>query len=312
MKDMDDGVRKRIESALRGSLEELLTEDCPRRLREAISYAVFPGGARLRPRLCLAVAEACGATDPELGSGVAAAIEMLHCASLVHDDLPCFDNAMERRGRPSVHALYGEATAVLVGDALIVGAFHTAQRACASHPHLLPQVISLLTAAIGVPHGLVAGQAWEAEDDVEVQRYHKAKTATLYAAACVAGAITAGVDGEPWREAGTLLGLLYQVIDDLSDVDGAPAKLGKPVGKDAALGRPSAVSKLGHERALRRAMELRAAIPEAIPPCPGEIPLRRWCVGRIDEMFSVLPALGGGLTRTVVERSPRSGEEAVK
>lgn len=290
MDRMDDGVRERIESTLRGSLKDLLTEDCPPRLTEAISYAVFPGGARLRPRLCLAVAEACGAPDRELGCGVATALEMLHCASLVHDDLPCFDNSMQRRGRPSVHARYGEATAVLVGDALIIAAFHTVQIACAARSHLLSRLISLMAGAVGVPQGLVAGQAWEAEEDVDVQRYHRAKTATLYAAATVAGAVTAGADGEPWREAGTLIGLLYQVIDDLCDVSASPADLGKPVGKDAALGRPSAVNKLGHERALRRAMELRAAIPGAIPDCPGAAPLRQWCVERIDEMFSVLPA----------------------
>ena len=95
----------------------------PQLLQEAMHYSVFPGGARIRPQLCLAVASACGDDDPALSNAAASAIELLHCASLVHDDLPCFDDAESRRGRPSVHTAYGERIAVLAGDALIVLAF---------------------------------------------------------------------------------------------------------------------------------------------------------------------------------------------
>ena len=104
------------------------TVGCPPRLADALRYAVFPGGARIRPRLCLAVAPACGDDDPAASDAAAAAIELLHCASLVHDDLPCFDDADLRRGRPSVHRAFGEPLAVLAGDALIVLAFETLAR----------------------------------------------------------------------------------------------------------------------------------------------------------------------------------------
>ena len=97
----------------------------PPLLAAAMRHAVFPGGARIRPQLCLAVARACGDAHPALADAAAAAIELLHCASLVHDDLPCFDDAATRRGQPSVHAAYGERLAVLAGDALIVLAFQT-------------------------------------------------------------------------------------------------------------------------------------------------------------------------------------------
>jgi geranylgeranyl diphosphate synthase type II len=114
----------RIDSALATALTRA-EEGAPLRLANAIRYAVFPGGARIRPRLCLAVADACGNDSPGLAEAAACALEMVHCASLVHDDLPCFDDAELRRGRPSVHRAFGEALAVLVGDALIVLAFET-------------------------------------------------------------------------------------------------------------------------------------------------------------------------------------------
>lgn len=127
-------VVDRIERALSHAVEAA-SENAPPRLREALAYAVFPGGARLRPRLCLAVAAALGA-GPLEAAGPAAAVELLHCASLVHDDLPCFDDAALRRGRASVHAAYGEAMAVLVGDALIAAASTTLAISMASSPAL--------------------------------------------------------------------------------------------------------------------------------------------------------------------------------
>ena len=115
----------RIERTLTAALDMAGGPGGPPLLAAAMRHAVFPRGARIRPRLCLAVAAACGDDDPAAANGAAAAIELLHCASLVHDDLPCFDNADTRRGRPSVHRAYGEPLAVLAGDALIVLAFQT-------------------------------------------------------------------------------------------------------------------------------------------------------------------------------------------
>ena len=119
----------RIEHALNFAMARLDAPACPPRLAEAMRWAVFPRGARVRPRICLAVAAACGEDDPTVVDGAAATIELLHCASLVHDDLPCFDDAPMRRGRPSVHRAFGEPLALLAGDALIVLAFQNLARA---------------------------------------------------------------------------------------------------------------------------------------------------------------------------------------
>src|ERR1700733_7820463 len=116
-------------------------------------HAVFPRGARIRPRLCLAVAAACGEDDPAAADGAAAAIELMHCASLVHDDLPCFDNANTRRGRPSVHRAYGEPLAVLAGDALIVLAFQTIAWGAARSPARLAALVLAMASATGMPSG---------------------------------------------------------------------------------------------------------------------------------------------------------------
>src|SRR5689334_15320992 len=129
----------RIEQALFSAVDRAAGAGCPPRLAAAMHHAVFPRGARIRPRLCLSVARACGEDDPGLADAAAASIELLHCASLVHDDLPCFDDAVVRRGRPSVHKAFGESLAVLAGDALIVLAFQTLAR-----PVRAPQRVGLL------------------------------------------------------------------------------------------------------------------------------------------------------------------------
>ena len=118
-------VRSRIEQALEKAIRRATGSKAPPKIAEAMRYAVFPGGARVRPRLCLAVAQACGDDFPAITDGALAAVELLHCASLVHDDMPCFDDAALRRGRPSVHSTFGEPVALLCGDALIVLAFET-------------------------------------------------------------------------------------------------------------------------------------------------------------------------------------------
>ncbi len=189
----------------------------PPGLAEAVRYAVFPGGARIRPRLTLAVARACGDPAAPLVDVAAAAIELLHCASLVHDDLPCFDDATTRRGRPSVHAAFGERLAVLSGDALIVLAFDALGRAGAVAPARLPAVLQSVARGVGMPTGIVAGQAWECEPVVTLSDYHRAKTGALFAAATAAGAAAAGDEAHAWLALGNGLGEAYQVADDLRD-----------------------------------------------------------------------------------------------
>jgi geranylgeranyl diphosphate synthase type II len=164
----------RIERALSQALKSAEARGAPPRLASAIRHAVVPGGARIRPQLLLAVACACGDDDPSLADGAAAALELLHCASLVHDDLPCFDDAPLRRGRASVHAAYGERCAVLAGDALIVMAFEALARAATRSPWRLPALLCMLASRVGMPHGIVAGQAWECEDWVALPDYQRA------------------------------------------------------------------------------------------------------------------------------------------
>ena len=246
----------------------------PPRLAEAMHHAVFPGGARFRPRLCLSVARACGAGQAPGAMASAVAIEMLHCASLVHDDLPCFDNADLRRGVPSVHRAFGERLAVLAGDALIVLAFRAVAQERAAGAGQRLELINLLTTASGMPGGIAAGQAWECEPRVGLSDYQRAKTGALFAAATAAGAIAAGVDPKPWAQVGECIGEAYQVADDIGDVAGSSDVLGKPTGRDAALGRPNIVSELGLDAAQNRFQELIDAATSRVPACPGASELR--------------------------------------
>jgi geranylgeranyl diphosphate synthase type II len=237
-------------------------------------YTVFPGGARIRPRLCLAVARACGDDQPALSGAVAAAIELLHCASLVHDDLPCFDDAATRRGRPSVHKAFGEQIAVLTGDALIVLAFEALAHVSLAAPLRLPSMIGIIARAVGAPHGITAGQAWECEPEIVLSQYQCAKTGALFAAATAGGAAAAGYDAAPWHLLGERIGEAYQIADDIRDVVANEGELGKPTGRDQALGRPNAVNRLGVGSAVARLEDLVRSAIEAIPPCPGASDLR--------------------------------------
>jgi len=265
---------RRIETALDNAVAHAEAPGAPPRLAEAIRYAVFPGGHRIRPRLCLSVAAACGDDDPAAADAAAAAIELLHCASLVHDDLPCFDDAPLRRGKPSVHVAFGEPLAVLTGDALIVAAFETLARGAARHPARLASLVGLVARAVGSPAGIVAGQAWESEPTVALADYQRAKTGALFAAATVAGAAAAGAAPLPWRLLGECLGEAYQVADDLRDVACRQEEIGKPAGRDATLGRPNAATLLGTGGALDRLQSLGREAMEVIPDCPGADVLR--------------------------------------
>ena len=262
-------VKLRIEQALETAVTRCEAPGAPPRIAAAIRHAVFPGGARVRPRLCYAVAGACGAEDPAAVAAAASAIELLHCASLVHDDLPCFDDAAIRRGRASVHAAFGEPLAVLAGDALIVLAFETLALGLAGLPARLPQLVMIVARATGMPSGIVAGQAWESEPRAALATYQRAKTGSLFVAATAAGAATAGMDGAPWQALGERLGEAYQIADDIRDAAMRADELGKPVGRDAALGRPSAAREFGIGGAVRLLKQLVGEAVDSIPACPG-------------------------------------------
>jgi geranylgeranyl diphosphate synthase, type II len=263
----------RIEQALQGALARADVPGCPPTLAAAMQHAVFPKGARVRPRLCLAVASACGDDEPALTDAAAASIELLHCASLVHDDLPCFDNAATRRGRPSVHQAFGQPLAVLTGDALIVLAFQTLGRVT-HQPQRLALLLMTVSRSVGVPFGIVAGQAWECESSVDVAHYHRSKTGALFAAAAISGAAASGAECEPWRRLGEKLGEAYQAADDICDAAGNSGTAGKPVGRDAALSRPNVVGKLGLPGAIVRLENLVGEAIEAIPQCSGAAELQ--------------------------------------
>ncbi len=264
----------RIEKTLEDAVARGAADGSPPKITEAIRHALFSGGARVRPQLGLAVAEACGDPDPRASAGMAAAIEMLHCASLVHDDLPCFDDADERRGRISVHKAFGEPLAVLAGDALIVMAFETVARGGVASPQRIGGMITSLSRAVGLPHGIVAGQAWESEPDADVSVYHAQKTGALFVGATVGCAIAAGSDPGPWRPLGEKLGAAYQVADDLADAMGGVDDLGKPCGQDEKNGRPTIVAELGLQGAVRKLEMMVRAAADAVPDCNGADELR--------------------------------------
>jgi len=258
----------RIERALSTALDRRSARLCPPRLAEAMHYAVFPRGARIRPRLTLAVAHACGDDVPALAEAAAAAIELLHCASLVHDDMPCFDDSNLRRGKPTVHVAFGAPLALLTGDALIVAAFQTLAEAAHAAPLRLASVLQTVADGVGAPMGICAGQAWECEPSADLELYQRAKTGALFAAAAGAGAASAGLDPLPWRGFGEKLGEAYQVADDIGDAVGGREEMGKPIGQDLAHARPSAVSQLGLAGAIGRLEALTGEAVAAIPPCP--------------------------------------------
>ena len=292
-------VVPRIERSLESALAPLVGEGCPERLAAALRAAIFPGGARIRPKLVLAVADACGGGRSPLVDRAAAAIEFLHCASLVQDDLVCFDDAATRRGRPALHVAFDERLAILASDALIVGAFdrivgdggadarpEAPAEEVAAEPGRGARLalVSLLSRRIGSRGGITAGQAWESEPEIDLDAYHRAKTGALFAAACEAGAIAAGwrapgsvaVAGDAlgahasagWRRTGECIGAAYQIADDLHDVLGCPQAMGKPIAVDAANGRPNAAARLGIDGAAARLGQLIEEIVDTVPDCP--------------------------------------------
>jgi geranylgeranyl diphosphate synthase, type II len=270
---------RRIERELERATAFATAPGCPPKVAQAIRDSIFPGGARIRPRLALAVARACGDRNPDVADAAAAAIEILHCASLVHDDLPCFDNADTRRGKPTVHKAFGEPVAVLAGDALIVLAFETLARGCMSKPHLLLPVITTITRSVGTPNGIIAGQAWESEPQVDLRTYHRTKTGSLFTAATAVGAIASESSPQAWMGLGDALGMAYQIADDLHDFAASSGDMGKPCGQDAAHGRPNAAVQHGAIGALRLLQDQIDTAVAAVPDCPGGDQLKAMIAG---------------------------------
>lgn len=238
---------------LEGYLEVLPIAGTPEILRQAMRYSLLGGGKRLRGCLLLAACDMVGG-DAEAALPFAAALEMIHAYSLIHDDLPAMDNDTLRRGKPTNHVVYGEAMAILAGDALLTHAFEI--MAASSHPRAL-QALSEIAQAAGVG-GMLAGQALDVSmEGTEpnkrlVRRIHEGKTAALLIAPIAAGLILAGA-GEDMinagRHYGYHLGIAFQIEDDLLDLAGDPALMGKTLGKDQAEGKLTWPACVGVEQA---------------------------------------------------------------
>jgi len=258
----------RVEQAL----SRWVVGDAPAGLGEAMRYAVLDGGKRLRPLLVLAATEAVGGHE-EAALRAACAVELIHAYSLVHDDMPCMDNDVLRRGKPTVHVKFGQARALLAGDALQALAFELlAPQDGQVPPAVQARLCGLLARAAGHA-GMAGGQAIDlasvgrALDQDELCRMHRLKTGALLQASVMMGAAC----GEPGRQAqqaladyGWAVGLAFQVVDDILDVTADSATLGKTAGKDAAQDKPTYVSLLGLERAQTHARELLAQAQRAL------------------------------------------------
>ncbi len=283
-------LKTRIEAAIGQAIHAGQARRAPPRLAQALEYATSPGGARIRPTICMSVALACGDDRPHLSDAAAAALELIHCASLVHDDLPCFDDADMRRGKPSVHRAYSEPLAVLTGDSLIIMAFEVLAKAGEADPDRALQLLTTLSKRTGMPFGICAGQGWESEDQIDLSAYHQAKTGALFIAATQMGALAAGQEAEPWFELGARIGEAFQVADDLRDALYDEATLGKPAGQDDLHGRPNAVTELGVQGAVSRLNDILSGAIASIPSCPGEAQLAQMVRAYAERLTPVMPA----------------------
>jgi geranylgeranyl diphosphate synthase type II len=235
--------------------------DCPSRLSEAIRYSLLAPGKRLRPQLALMACEACG-YDREGALPVGAAVEMIHAYSLIHDDLPAMDDDDLRRGRPTCHKQFDEATAILAGDALQAMAFESISTL--GDPLVAAACCRALACAAG-PCGLVGGQADDLDGefvggDIEhLQHIHRRKTGALINVSLQMGALVAHASVEKTTaldQYGKRLGLAFQIVDDLLDVQGNTADVGKRTGKDAERGKQTFPALLGIPESQRRATQL--------------------------------------------------------
>ena len=260
-------LSKHIENILHNAAAQITVSPCPGRLASSIDYALFPGGARVRPKLVMAVAQACADASAPLAHQAAVAIEFLHCASLVQDDLVCFDDSAMRRGKPTLHRAFDERLAILASDALIVAAFECISAARNVNVDNQLAMIRVLAHQVGSIHGITAGQAWECEKQIDTDAYHRAKTGALFAAATQAGALSVGADDEPWAITGHYVGSAYQIADDIHDVLGNSVTLGKPVNVDATHGRPNAVNELGVDKAVSKLKYTIEQVIDSVPSC---------------------------------------------
>ncbi len=268
-----DVRRQEVEAALAGFLPA--PPEVPAVVADAMRYSLMAGGKRLRPLLVLAgaegVAQAVGGSEAaarDAAMPAACALEMIHTYSLIHDDLPAMDDDDLRRGRPTSHVVYGEGMAILAGDGLQAEAFSLlAREPQGHHPTLMTRklrALALVAAAAG-PAGMVGGQAIDLAavstapgvsavplDPAGLQAMHMRKTGALIRASVVAGAVMAGADGRliaAVDEYGKEIGLAFQIVDDILDVEGAAATLGKTAGKDEAAGKPTYPAFFGLEQA---------------------------------------------------------------
>jgi geranylgeranyl diphosphate synthase type II len=266
--------RAMVEAALERALEP--AAEVPPRLHEAMRYAVFSGGKRVRPVLSLMACEAAGGA-PERALPFACALELIHTYSLVHDDLPAMDDDELRRGRPTVHVAFDEALAILAGDALLTEAFRLAAAgalAAGLEPARALGVVAAIAVAAGAG-GMVGGQVADLEaegvvaDEALVASIHRRKTAALIAAAIDAGAVAGGASDDDLRALnayGAALGLAFQVADDLLDATASTSVTGKREGGDAAHGKATYPAVLGIDGARRVARELLARCLDALAP----------------------------------------------
>jgi farnesyl diphosphate synthase len=248
----------------------------PRQLADAMRHAVLAGGKRFRPFLVIESARIFGKA-PGRVADAAAALECVHCYSLVHDDLPAMDNDDLRRGRPTVHKAFDEATAILAGDALQSLAFEIlAHPACHTDPAIRAQLVLELAIASGWA-GMAGGQMMDLEEEGKggktrlaiIQRIHAMKTGALIEFACVAGGYLAQAKPEEidtLRSFGQLLGLIYQAADDILDTTAQTSQIGKTAGKDEAVGKATVVARMGLDKARTYVASLEEAAIDSLKP----------------------------------------------
>jgi geranylgeranyl pyrophosphate synthase len=271
--DRVPSYQQRIEGVLARMLE--IEGGATARLIEAMRYSTLAGGKRVRPVLVYATGEALGASM-EVLDAPAAAVELIHVYSLVHDDLPAMDNDDLRRGRPTCHRAYDEATAILVGDALQARAFEVlAQGPGSITASARLDMLRVLADAIGT-RGMAGGQAIDLEavrqvlDEPALERMHRQKTGALIQASVMLGAIASGnlnaAERTALAEFGAEIGLAFQIQDDILDVEGTTQSLGKRAGADADLVKPTYPSVLGMDRARAQALARRDRAIAALTP----------------------------------------------
>lgn len=264
-----DTCRARVDAELD---RQLTAQGASDRLQSAMRYSVLGGGKRIRPALCLAAAEAVGVTA-EIALRPACALELIHAYSLIHDDLPAMDNDDLRRGRPTVHIAYDEATAILAGDALQTLAFELLAGADRPAPTQRIALIQELAAASG-PQGMVGGQAIDLASVgkplslAELEKMHRHKTGALICASVRLGALCApdlaDHDLSGLTAYARAIGLAFQVQDDLLDIEGQTDVIGKPQGSDQARAKPTYPALLGVEGAHQHLRDLLAAAREGL------------------------------------------------